>query len=254
MKKLYWQFEDRTYIESQRLSRSDMDISDYLIPCTPQSSPWYMNLRKYIEPDMTSWTEFYSKIKRQVFEGKIRREDAEHMCTHVPKTMKSCPGLLSLFKSSYIVRSPCEIHITASIPDKEVIATTPVPNMIDIKMHDPAQLRSNPNLFQGKFNLKFDMPVLLGTKEKIPYVFLNPSYHAKNVWDVVPGVIDSRYAGGMGLITNTLVDSTHPDVHIDKEGIFNMVIKKHQPIAYLWYPEPTKLVQGKVSTPYRQKF
>jgi hypothetical protein len=253
VKKLYYKFEDRTFLDSQKLSNSDLTIDDYLIPCTPQSSPWWSNLSHYIDKEMKSWSEYYSTIKKMAFDGKISRQEAEQKCMHIPKTMKSCPGIMALFRTAYIVRCPCDIHATASIRDKDVICNTPVPGVIDIKMHDPMQLRSNPNLFEGKFSIKFDMPVLLGTKERLPYAFLNPSYHTKSVFDVIPGVIDEKYSGGMGLIVNTLVDSNHPDVHIDENGYWSFTMKKHQPIAYIWYPERTKLVQGKVTTPYRQK-
>ena len=246
MNKLLWRYEDRITWKEDKLMDSDIDITDFLEPCTPQTSSWWSGLETYMDPLARNTKEYFGKIKEMVLEGRMPQQQAHDKLSSVPKTAKACPGIHGLFKHSYLVKCPCDVHITLNKHQMAVAATPTDPALINIRMHTRDQFKSKHDLFENKFNLKFDLPVCLGTKNGIPYTFFDPMYHVNNPWRVMPGVIDGRYTSGCSLVVQTIVDINDPNVGFNEKGYWHFMVKKGQPLAYLWVPERTKLEYAKV--------
>lgn len=246
MTKLLWRYEDRITWKPEKLIDTNMDISDYMEPCVPQTSEWWSGLDTFIDPITRNTKEYFGRIKEAVFERRMPEQQAHDLLHSVPKTAKACPGIHGLFKNSYLVKTPCDVHVTINKHEMVVAATASDPALINVRMHSKDQFKSNSNLFDNRFNIKFDLPVCIGTKERIPYTFFDPMYHTENPWSVMPGVIDGKYASGCSLVVQTLVDINDHRVDFNDKGYWHFVLKKGQPLAYLWLPKKTKLEYAKV--------
>jgi len=137
---------------------------------------------------------------------------------------------LGILNKSYIVKSPCEIHI--HIEDGQIQALHKSdPNAVSLDMHPNGQyLAPGSDVLKNKQSLKITLPVSLRTK--LPYIFLNPTYHKDTGLEVIPGVIEGKWVDHVSLIVHTMVDTS-----IDRY----IHIKPGDPIAYAWFPEKTTL-------------
>jgi hypothetical protein len=241
VKKLYWSWD---IYRNPTIEMYQLDINDFLVPCSASSSSWFSGLPSFIDGSK-SYKELFQKMTKSMMENFDK--DKNHIRwfpkkTVELKTMKTCPGVHEVFYSSFIVKCPLDVKLriteTLDILHVETIDS----ELLELGSHEFIQMKSKNNLFRGRFNVKFTLPVVLKNDYNIPYVFLNPTYHHNPVWDVIPGVINKQFSKGIPLIVNTLINVN--DLNF-KDGIASLDISKGTPLSYIWFPEKMKLTESK---------
>lgn len=252
MKKLYW---DWNYQNFEELHVHTPELSDVIVPCSAVSSPWWKGLPSFTN-GMKSMKDVIKNLSIEKFHkmGEKRRNEFRWAGASPgeKKTMKWCPGVTQLFETSFMLKCPCDVTIQIN-RSMDFVVHNSVDDILGVGGHQFDQMRSEYNMFKGKFNIKFTLPVRTSNDQNIPYIFTNPSYHADTIWDVIPGVIGKRYTKGLPLIVNTLVDVN--DLVFDEDDIATIEIKKGAVLSYIWFPEKMKLVHapGKVKSRSRAK-
>ena len=211
------------------------DISIFLERASPKSSTWHKSLPYYYtsvaKNYISHWKNYFYSLKNNVISS--NDIDQEFFSGKLGKsaTVKKCPGVLGVMTKSFIVKSPCEIYI--QILDNEIASVhCSDTRLANIVSHSDFEFKTDKSsVFKNKKSIKISLPVKL--KTKLPYLFLNPSYHTNSNLEVLPGVIEDPYNDYMSLIVHTLVD-----VSVNKD----IIIKPGDPIAYMWLPKLTKLV------------
>lgn len=231
MKKLYWKWDT---IHSP-IENYDMNVEDFIQPCTPQSSAWWLGLPKFTENVKNIWINRTREKHINIAEPPFT---VSNNVSEKPSTVKSCPGILEIFKKSYIVKCPHDLSICIT-EDMRMESYSPSAAGVSIQTHPFSQLKSSYNMFAERINIKFMIPILITSD--LPYVFLNPTYHCNNIWDVMPGVVDSPWNKDIQLNVNTLINLKDLEF---KDGVAEISIREKQPLCYMWFPEKTKLIHS----------
>ena len=95
-------------------------------------------------------------------------------------------------------------------------------------------LEGDNNIFDGRVVVKFKIPITVRTENEVPWVFLQPQYHNNMDLQVVNGVVSGENTLQQSLNIITLV--TTP-----REEAFDIIIRKGDVLAYMWFPSPTQL-------------
>lgn len=235
MKKLKWRWL-KTWSDE-----FDFNIEDYISPCIPATSDWWKGLPRFLTSATKNIKDFVNERHRKYLYDAQDREPfkVKTFNNGLEKTAKECPGIMSVFKTSYLIKCPSDMMITIS-KSMDIVVDVPAGSNFKVESHHFAQIASQNNLFEGRINIKFVLPIMLCSESKIPWVFFNPTYHSNPIWDVIPGVIDENYTQGIELNVNTLIDTR--TLEWDAYGTYTINLKKGDPIAYLWLPEKTKFV------------
>lgn len=226
-------------------------VEDYIKKSNVDTSPWFMGLQKYKECPVTRLKDTARDIlsRMPIINGSVEDKPV-HFPHSKAKTAKFCPAIHDILKTSYLLSIPMDMEIFIT-RDGRVTFSSPEEDIIAIDSHPFWQFESAHNLMEGRINLKFVFPYRISTN--MPYLFLNPTFHTKHVWDVVPGIINAPYTNGMDLNINTLVDLKH--LEFDSSGMANIRIKADTVLAYMWLPYETKLVETKEQMKFiRKKF
>lgn len=85
MKKLYWKW-DTIY---SPIENYDMNVEDFLQPCTPQSSSWWLGLPKFTENVKNIWINKTREKHISIAEPPFT---VSNNVAEKPSTAKSCPG------------------------------------------------------------------------------------------------------------------------------------------------------------------
>jgi hypothetical protein len=248
MKKIQYKF----IYDCETMNTSPQSYVDMFIePCVASTSSWWKSLNVFSTTNKGNYIDHWRQSSKD-FENKKRNAESIYNefnfldpqtnrgvnnyneCLDT-RTAKRCPGILDLFKNSYLVKSPIEIYIEVRNRSINVIHQANY-DMMKISMHPEHQYKtSSNNLFEDKISIKFDLPVAL--KSPCPFIFLPPMFHTKNpIFEVIPGVIsDPGQYKLQTLTTHTFLDiSKDRDIHIKAGDV----------IAYLWFTEKTKLVHN----------
>ena len=214
---------------------SDKDkslISNILEKPSIKSSCWWSNLKNLVG-GFKSIEYAITKMHHNFLETKV-----ENQQDNARPTIKTCPAIVGLLKKSFLIKAPCDILITVNNKGEWVseVADT---DMIKVSNHNADQYMTESkesNLFDNKFNLKFEYPVVLRSS-MIPWIFLQPTYHKEMWFQVAQGVIEGKYTKAQALNLNVFVD-------IPKETQ-TYKIKHGDVLAYLWLPEMVELQHRK---------
>ena len=209
-------------------------IDNILTPTTAKSSCWWSNLKTNFG-GYKSHFDYASKNHKE----RLQQNNFENSGFSASiSTAKRCPGILDLFKTSYLIKSPADMFITVDKNQSYVFNTTN--DLISVKHHPTNQFYTNKNnIFEGKMNLKLMISIDIKTNN-IPWLFLQPTYH-NNVWfDVINGVVSGANTKGQQLNLNVLVD-------IPKEEPITYEIKQGDVLAYMWFPETLNLKHSKIN-------
>lgn len=150
------------------------------------------------------------------------------------KTAKFCTGIRDLLKTTLLIKSPIDIHVSIynpndGTPDVEVIYNTPSVNNhgIHINMHDRPQFftEGSSTLFSDVINIKFELPVLLSSK--LSWLFLQPTYHNDVPWTIVNGIVKQKFTK-----LNIVSLMKRPD----PGKVEHVYIKADTVLAYMWLP------------------
>jgi hypothetical protein len=218
----------KEYLEwySDDIRVTEENINEMLELSRPKSSCWWSNLKSTINSEFGSYSEY---IKHQHHNG-----NTDLMNTHA--TVKQCPAVTNILTNSYLIKSPSDITITLT-KDYRFLYNT-ANNLIDVDSHHIEQFSTEKsNIFEGKINLKFMIPINIKTNNT-PWIFTQPLYH-NNMWfDVTPGSIFGNYTKGQPLFINVLVD-------IPKDEPITYEIKAGDVLAYMWFPKRIELKHSK---------
>ena len=159
----------------------------------------------------------------------------------VPSTIRSCPGISTLFHNCVLVRWPTDYLIAWE--DNKLSWNTPDKDLIQTSFHPQPQYKANNFNFT---NFKVTLPVTITSNKLLNIVPLQPFYHNQQNLDVVvpPGVITTTPTVDFPLTINLLLPNT-PKTYI---------FKKDDPLVYLYINEPFRLVNSnEKSRPYQRK-
>jgi len=224
----YWFYDDKeSYNKDEETARNI--ISRILVPSTPSGSCWWSKLKS---------SQFFKNHKDFVAHKQVRMlkgEDVSSMYDN--STVKTCPAIIDILRNSFLLKSPCDMVIT--VDRKKNFVYEGANDLMRVGSHDTNQFYTEEgNLFEGKMNLKFQMPVRIRTN-KVPFMFLQPMYH-NNIWfSVFNGVGSGVYTQGMELNLNVSIDIPKTDEPVT----YN--IKNGDVLAYIWSPEKLKLSHAK---------
>jgi hypothetical protein len=213
-------------------------IRNYLEPITLKSSCWWSNMAKTIQSVNTnSYVEYINAVHTNLFkatESSLSVTPSYDVAGSIA-TAKSCPAIISLLSTSFLVRSPADIYITVQEDGNFLWNTSN--NLITIEHHPPCQFTPDDdkgNLFKGKVNVKFNTGIVIRTS-KMPWLFLQPMYHNNADFTVINGVVSNKHAKGRMLNINTFFN-----IPIGGEPI-TYHIKKGDVLCYLWFPKKMKM-------------
>lgn len=181
-------------------------IDKIIVPSTPKSSCWW------------------SRLKSIGYNQKAN--------------IRTCPAVNDVLVNSFLLKAPCDMVISVS-KDSEYTYDSEC-DMFSIESHHSSQYHTDKdNIFKGKLNIKFVMPVLIRT-DNVPLMFLQPMYHNSNTsFMVLNGTITGTYTDKQPLLVNILVDIPKTDTPVT----YN--IKSGDVLAYLWSPERLELSRSK---------
>jgi hypothetical protein len=211
------------------IDRKESIIDLFIQPTLKNKSCWWKNLSGFVGENSSNF-EYIKTLHNDYIKGGTLRS------VNTAATVRQCPAVTGIFKNSYIIKSPSDMVITLTSDGGYVYNSAN--DFMKVTSHPTEQFHTEKdNLFEGKMNLKFELPIALKT-DKIPYLFLQPMYH-NNIWFTVAiGVIEEKYTDRIKLNINTLVD-------IPKDEPVTYEIKAGDVLAYMWFPEKTKLVRSK---------
>lgn len=167
MKELYY---------NRQFAHNVPDFEEFVSPLTG-TSKWWKSLNTFTDPSIKNIRQWFIKYKNN---------------TPPENTIKSCPGILDLFKRSYLVKWPCEVLLETSIDnDGSPKWRWNIPDpILSFNSHSLKQWQSSVQIYKNKFNLKIELPYLLGASKPVSLMYLPPSYHTSEVeYDVMPGII-----------------------------------------------------------------
>ena len=224
MKKLeYYYIHD----ELNELDDREQLTSTYIKELVPSSSEWFSSL-PFFKDGFDSVKSFYSTLKNRIVSGVQSEEDMQLLRdSGGALTAKNCPGIKMLFKNSFLVTTPCDIHITINKENNMVVFNMSDERLISVSTHNERQYKTkHSNLFEERINVKFEIPIYLHSQNN--WIFMQPTYHVDVPWEVMPGIMSTGYAQ---LNVNTLFPYTTEDY----------LIKKGTPLCYLYFDEKHKL-------------
>jgi hypothetical protein len=233
MKKLLYTFNLRSEEDNREFnSTPDEYIGLYLEQSARTACPWHRALQTLADTRL-SVREHYSNIKHKFFAGEIDRATLARGLEPVAATAKVCPAITGVLENSYLVKTPSEIHISID-SSGDFLANSASKRLLNIMAHPAKQyVAEGSELFKDSINLKFELPVLLNSS-RVPYVFLQPSYHTPMDWVIPPGAIWGRETLTQQLNVNTFF-------RIPESGVRDIHIRAGTVLAYIWFPEPLKL-------------
>jgi hypothetical protein len=173
-------------------------IGNILVKATPTSSCWWSKMKTRMDG-----------FKSQLDMIKHRQHMAISTGEDIPpwggSTAKTCPGIVDLLTTSYLIKSPTDVVIT--IDNRGVYyALSADESILTVSEHDVSQFQQDDaTLFKGKIAIKFSIKVLLSTTG-FGYILADPTYHANLGCFVPMGILNSDYAKLTELNVITLVD------------------------------------------------
>lgn len=124
---------------------------------------------------------------------------------NVPVTAKTCPGIIDLFRNTYLIKAPSDAVITVT-PDGGYTVDCADKNWF-ISDHSQKQFASEDNdFFKGKIALKFNFNIWLRTTNQSALLFTQPIYHSKHPFVIANGMIGPKYAVREELNTIAFID------------------------------------------------
>lgn len=154
-------------------------VENFLTKAIPSTSKWWDGLPN-----------FHSGIKKI---KDVLRVDLGNYDT--PLTVKTCPGITDLLQKSYIVKFPCDVLIdiepVPNLADPIMRWQVPDGDLLSVGRHSREQYTSSKQqIFNNYSNVKFQIPVFLGSKKTLGYIYTPPYYHTDNIpYVIMPGII-----------------------------------------------------------------
>lgn len=224
MKKLYYYY---LIEEMNSLDDREKLTSSYIKEIIPSTSEWYSSL-PFFKDGFKSVDQFYSNLKNKIISGNHTEDDMQLLTdSGGALTAKNCPGIKTLFKQSFLITTPCDIHISINKEREMIVFNMSDEKLISLSTHNDKQYKTKNNkLFENRINVKFEIPIYMHSQNN--WIFMQPTYHSDVPWEVMPGVVNTGYTA---LNVNTLFPFETKDY----------LIKKGTPLCYLYFDEKHKL-------------
>lgn len=260
MKKVYYNFRPSQFGAPTIPSENpEMYLSLMLEKATPKNSGWFSSMSPHVDAKtkcpMGNFKDTFFANAKKLFSGKISQNKFEKEMSEQGGTVRKCPGILDLFRNSYLVKAPCDIIICAG--SEQVIAQPSDLKLMSTEIHGRHQFTSNDSpKFADKINIKFCLPIYASTKgdKSLMFMTLQPQYHNENYdlpLTVLNGIVGPEYLGYKEQINiNTMVDYPTGDDTVD------IFIPKGTVLSYLWFNEPVEFEYDSTITenPVQTKF
>jgi hypothetical protein len=233
--KLYYMFTDE-----ELHSKSKDYLPQFIQGPSITSSCWFSsmpaNVSKYLTgKNFKSTNKLMSYLAKKMSRGDTHAGDLFEYRSY--STIKVCPAVQEVLKTSHLILAPCDIHISI-FKDGTWVSKVPDGRLLSILGDHPREqltpLDTVHDLFKGRTVIKFKLPIIIGVDNDAPWIFLQPHYHNNIPIEVLNGVVSGKYSKDQELNIITLVD-------ISKEENYTIDIKKGEVLAYLWSPTPLKL-------------
>ncbi len=111
----------------------------------------------------------------------------------VDKTIKECPGIMDYFNLGYIHYLWTDLNVTVHPEDRPTEYSVPDPDNFKIQFHHKSQYLDFIPTDKYKFVLKPISPWRCKTKEGYSTLQLPLYYEFNDIFDVMPGVINTDY-------------------------------------------------------------
>lgn len=188
-------------------------IENFMTKAVPSTSNWWNGLPN-----------FHSGVKalKDIFKVDLGGYET-------PLTVKTCPGITDLLQRSYIIKFPCDvlIDIKMSHEQEDPILRWQVPDgrLLSVFRHGREQYKSSKQqIFTEYSNIKFQLPVFLGSRKNIKYIYTPPYYHTSSVpYVIMPGIICANNNVANELNVNCMFPNREETYHF----------KAGAPICYL---------------------
>lgn len=210
-------------------SHDNEDINLWLEVCKPSTSAWWSTLPN------TKLRHDISRIFKEMFKDKKTTTALAPNST----TMKGCPGVLGLFKSTVLLKAPMDMKIhlkddkNENGPITQIISQSVHPDMLPVESHPTWQFSNSGTTWANYRNIKFKFPFIISSTH--PYIFIQPYWHNPLPIDVPPGGLFGQYYKHEALNLNTFYKM---DGNKEYE---TFTIKKGTIMAYMVFPYPVSL-------------
>ena len=211
----------------------DEDVSLWMEVCSPNSSEWWRTLPNSLNifkpQEMFKWMREKNLTVATMDSAKTKRP-----------TMKACPGVLGLFKSTILLKAPTNITIyIQDNPDgnHNIINQSEMPNLLPIQFHSTRQFANMGSSWAQYRNLKFCFPFKIRSTH--PYIFAQPYWHNHVPFDVPPGGLFGKFHNHQDLNLNVLY-KMNPTLEYN-----HFTVKKGTVLGYAIFPYPVNLKYDK---------
>lgn len=239
MKKVYYEFNGDLY-------RADDDFRDKFIQSNWNTSSCPFSKLPTLVGKLKSIKHIFDKLKDDAYYGNIPYEQYVAEKNDVHATIRTCPGVNRILKTSYMLTAPCDMHLSVTAEETAELIVADE-KLAKITMHHPSYQHTTTEgekILGDNIMVKFNMPYAI--KSEVPLMFLQPQMHGSQSWTVINGVLPEKRAHQMAII----LSFPRP-----KSGQEHYMIKKGTVLSYLWSSEKTKLVKSKSRlVPYQSKF
>ena len=114
--------------------------------------------------------------------------------TIIARTVKSCPGILELFKNSFLIKFPCDVILETKDNGEYLWQKPSKTNVLGITHQTEEQVESTGPL-ASSIVIKFCLPFLFqASNNKVS--FLDPVYWKVQPYKVAPGIINFKTERG----------------------------------------------------------
>lgn len=164
-------------------------MEDVIQPCLLEENAWWKSLKLFGTP-LGRYTNKFADAMHNFF---MEKSQGQHVQDILPQpTIKSCPGLIDLFKRTYVIKWPHDV-VVHTYEDGRYESHAPDENpAVHLAGHDQWQRSSNSHtVMNGYINIKFNTPILLKASEVTRWTFSIPAYHTEKhiPYVVTPGVL-----------------------------------------------------------------
>lgn len=202
------------------------DIDIWLEVCKPSTSLWWDTLPNF------KTTRNISEIFKQMFE----KEEKVVSVPPTPKTMKNCPGVLGLFRSTILLKAPMDMEIHLKDTDEgttQIVSECSYPPALKVESHPNWQFSNLGSTWASYRSVKFKFPFIISSTH--PYIFVQPYWHNPTPFEVPPGGLFGTYYKHEALNLNTFYKIN------GNQEYDTFKLRKGMVLGYMVFPYPVSL-------------
>lgn len=202
------------------------DIDIWLEVCKPSTSLWW---------DTLSSSKSIQNIS-EIFKRMLAKKEQYGAVPTAAKTMKNCPGVLGLFKSTILLKAPMDMEIHLKDAEEgitQIVCESIYPAGLKVESHPTWQFANGGTTWANYRNIKFKFPFIISSTH--PYIFVQPYWHNPLPFDVPPGGLFGKYHEHEALNLNTFYKMS------ENQEYDSFKLKKGTVLGYMVFPYPVSL-------------